>query len=211
MNMNKDLPDIEELFKSALEDNEEFPSSKVWDDIENILDKDDVILIRRKYENLKRISFLLFFLLLGISIYQLNNWHSKANLPIINKKFNPDQKIISTSIDKRMGISPDPNDKISLNSNTRAEAKNVKPLVNKNASGNYFKINVYGNRESKNLKQTAIGDTKRNNSAQNFDNANAIKSKENLFVKSTSPVETKNVIIKDTAGTTKVIGLLNRN
>ena len=46
--MKRNIPDIEDLFKSALDDNEEFPSSKVWDGIENILDKDDVITIKRK-------------------------------------------------------------------------------------------------------------------------------------------------------------------
>ena len=34
INMDKDLHNIEDLFKSALEDNEEMPSAKLWDAVD---------------------------------------------------------------------------------------------------------------------------------------------------------------------------------
>ncbi len=60
--MDRNLPDIEELFKSALENEEEMPEPKVWQAIEGILDKENVISIKKKYSNLKKVAFLLFFM-----------------------------------------------------------------------------------------------------------------------------------------------------
>lgn len=72
--MDTNLPDIEDLFKSALDDDEEAPSPKVWEKIDQILDKDEkvsLISLQKKYNNLKKAAFLLLFLLTGLSIYEL--------------------------------------------------------------------------------------------------------------------------------------------
>lgn len=68
--MDRNLPDIEKIFKSALEDEEEMPAPEVWTAIDNILDKDNVVSIKKKYENVKKVAFLLFFMLAGLSIYE---------------------------------------------------------------------------------------------------------------------------------------------
>ncbi|MEO5909231.1 MAG: outer membrane beta-barrel protein [Ginsengibacter sp.] len=67
--MDKNLPDIENLFKKALEGNEENPSQKAWDGIEKKLDKDNVVSIKKKYELLKKVALLLILLLAALSIY----------------------------------------------------------------------------------------------------------------------------------------------
>ncbi len=71
--MDKNLHEIEKLFLKELEGNEEFPSENVWDSIERKLDKDSVVSIKKKYDSLKKVSFLLVFLLTGLSIYVWKN------------------------------------------------------------------------------------------------------------------------------------------
>lgn len=84
--MDKNLQNIEDLFRDGLEDNEEVPSPQVWNGIDNTLDKDNVVSIRKKYTSLKRVALLLLFLLVGLSIYELSNRHNKNNLAKQNKE-----------------------------------------------------------------------------------------------------------------------------
>ena len=76
--MDNNLQNIEELFKSSLEGNEEMPLKKVWEAIDNRLDKEDISVIKKKYNTVRSISFLLLLLLLGFSLYELNN-HIRKN------------------------------------------------------------------------------------------------------------------------------------
>ena len=76
--MNRNLQNIEDLFRDGLEDNEEIPSVQVWDAIDNSLDKDNVVSIQKKYSSLKRVALLLLLLFLGLSIYELTNRHHNA-------------------------------------------------------------------------------------------------------------------------------------
>ena len=123
--MDKNLQNIEDLFREGLDDNEEMPSSNVWDGIDNRLDKDNVISIKKKYSNLKRIALLLLLLLIGFSLYELNYrrtnsgfaeknknaWNKETvtgnnnenqesvnkNIPASNSKKQPDSKNINTN------------------------------------------------------------------------------------------------------------------
>ncbi len=69
--MDKNLPDIEDLFKSALENEEEMPEPKVWNAIDNMLDKDNVISIKKKYNILKKVAFLLLVMVLWLGVYEI--------------------------------------------------------------------------------------------------------------------------------------------
>ena len=60
--MDRNLQNIEDLFRDGLEDNEEIPSVQVWDAIDNSLDKDNVVSIQKKYSSLKRVALLLLLL-----------------------------------------------------------------------------------------------------------------------------------------------------
>lgn len=67
--MDRNLQDIEDLFRSSLDDNEELPSKDVWTGVEQTLDKDNISFIKKKYSNLKRVAVVLVLLLSGLSIY----------------------------------------------------------------------------------------------------------------------------------------------
>ena len=47
--MNENLHNIDRLFKNAIEQHDETPSSEVWDAIDKKLDKNKVVSISRKY------------------------------------------------------------------------------------------------------------------------------------------------------------------
>ncbi|MBL0200302.1 MAG: hypothetical protein IPP81_09020 [Chitinophagaceae bacterium] len=76
--MDKNLHNIEDLFHAALDDNEETPSQNVWETVEKRLDKDNIVSIKRKYTNVKRIAILLLFLLVSFvlfDVYKMNTLH----------------------------------------------------------------------------------------------------------------------------------------
>ncbi|MFS8081908.1 MAG: hypothetical protein ACMG51_00540, partial [Ginsengibacter sp.] len=81
--MDKNLHNIEDLFRKMLDDNEEIPSQKAWDVIEKKLDKDNVVSIKKKYNFLKKITVLLVFLLAGLSIYV---WKNGEKIPLTANK-----------------------------------------------------------------------------------------------------------------------------
>jgi len=108
--MDKNLHDIEDLFRKGLEDNEEIPPEKTWGRIDKILDKDKIISINKKNAHLKQVVFLLVFLLAGLSIYYWNN----------RNKNNP-EKINSSSLDngeKAKNNTADLSSAIKKNTNT---------------------------------------------------------------------------------------------
>ena len=87
--MNKNLHDIDKLFKSALEQHEDIPSPGVWDAIDNKLDKNKVVDINKKYNQLKRIAILLFLLLSGVVFYEYNSHKSNKDIARKNPVQNP--------------------------------------------------------------------------------------------------------------------------
>ena len=88
--MDKNLHNIEDLFRKGLEDNEEMPPENTWDRIDKILDKDKIISIYKKYARLKWVAFLLLFFLVGVGMYfwnyRKNNSPEKKENVIINKE-----------------------------------------------------------------------------------------------------------------------------
>jgi hypothetical protein len=78
--MDKNLHHIEELFKSALDDNEAMPSAKVWNAVDNRLDKESIATIEKKYKSAKRLLLLLLLLLSGLGWYQLNSHFNKSSI-----------------------------------------------------------------------------------------------------------------------------------
>jgi len=69
--MSENLHDIDKLFKDSIEEHEEMPTEKVWDAIDNNLDKSNIVQIRRKYNNLKRLAVALLLLLLATIVYEI--------------------------------------------------------------------------------------------------------------------------------------------
>ena len=96
--MDKDLHEIEDLFKSGLENNKEIPSLQVWDSIDNRLDNDKVAVIQKKYQALKRLSLLLLLLVIGLGIYELTNTRKGDGLIKIKGK-NENSEILPVNDD----------------------------------------------------------------------------------------------------------------
>lgn len=71
--MNEPLHNIDKLFKDAIEPMEDNPSKDVWENIEAGLDKKSAEKYKRKFILFKRLSIALLFLLLSISLFEINN------------------------------------------------------------------------------------------------------------------------------------------
>lgn len=69
--MSENLHDIDKLFRDAIEGHEDMPGEKVWDAVDAGLDKSNVVHIKRKYNNLKRIAAVLLLLLLTVVGYEI--------------------------------------------------------------------------------------------------------------------------------------------
>ncbi len=74
--MNENLHDIDKLFRDTIGGHRDMPSTHVWESIDRQLDKTNVSLTTRKYNNLKRLSVAILLLLLGSIAYQV---HTKIN------------------------------------------------------------------------------------------------------------------------------------
>ena len=68
--MNKGLHDIDDLFRSALEENEETPSASVKESLLAHLDKNDAESYKKRFIAWKRAAILLLFLLAGFVLYE---------------------------------------------------------------------------------------------------------------------------------------------
>ena len=71
--MDENLQDTEELFYSNLEGQAEEPPVYAWDHISQTLDRDNLILIKKKYNRVKRLAAFLLLLLIGFSVYEINS------------------------------------------------------------------------------------------------------------------------------------------
>jgi len=69
--MNDDLHNIDDLFKKALEEHTELPSSAVWNSIDKNLDKKKVVSISKKYNTLKWVAAVLLLFSIGMAMYTI--------------------------------------------------------------------------------------------------------------------------------------------
>ncbi len=126
--MDENLHDIEDIFHSALNENEATPSQKAWEEIDKRLDKESVVSIKKKYTNLKRIAILLL-LLLGISVYEMNRINNRNNLTENNKLASENKNKSAQSKDKI------------LRESEGVTAKKSGDLENLNNSNNIYREN----------------------------------------------------------------------
>src|SRR5665647_1604263 len=82
--MNEDLHNLDNLFKKALEEHTELPSSTVWDNIDKRLDKNKVVSISKKYNNLKWAAAVLLLFSFGMAMYTLHIRTKNKELVIQN-------------------------------------------------------------------------------------------------------------------------------
>lgn len=83
--MNDDLHNIDDLFKKALEEHTELPSSTVWDNIDKSLDKKKVVSILKKYNKLKWAAAVLLLFSFGMAMY---TFHIRTNNKELVKQHN---------------------------------------------------------------------------------------------------------------------------
>ena len=103
--MDEDLHNIEDLFFEALDDIEEKASQSVWEGVERRLDKENIVSIKKKYTNIKRIAILLL-LLLGISLYEMNRIYNSNSLAKNGTAGHQNQRDSNQSIDKANDVKP---------------------------------------------------------------------------------------------------------
>jgi len=70
--MSEDLHNIDDLFRKALEENQELPAQSVWDNIDKTLDKKKVVSISKKYYKLKWAAAVLLLFSIGMAMYTLH-------------------------------------------------------------------------------------------------------------------------------------------
>ena len=73
--MDENLHTTEDLFYTNLDGHAEPPPPAAWDHISQTLDRDNLILIKKKYNRVKRFAALLLMLLIGFSVYEINSSH----------------------------------------------------------------------------------------------------------------------------------------
>lgn len=83
--MDENLHDIDKLFRDPIEEHEEMPSGKVWNAIDNNLDKSNIVSIKKKYNNLKKLAVALLLLLLGTIVYEVQTSKTPEKNVTVNK------------------------------------------------------------------------------------------------------------------------------
>ena len=148
--MNENLHDIDKLFKSAIEQHQDTPSPAVWDNIDNKLDKSNVIDISKKYNNLKRVAAVLLLLLSGVAVYEYRSYRLKQDFARNNPAPN---QIKANSPEKTGAITTDSNASLAIHNvpatpSTNGTQRNgstgnvvrVKPVDTTTGSGNNHPI-----------------------------------------------------------------------
>ena len=124
--MDENLQNIEDLFHSALKDNEETPSQNVWEVVDKRLDKDNLISIKRKYTNVKRIAAILLLMLASFALYEINTTHTNDDLAKNNNSDSKNKKILNKINDKGLNEKTTPNTAIVIDTtNTNNKKKEI--------------------------------------------------------------------------------------
>ena len=84
--MSEDLHNMDDLFRKALEENQELSSQSVWDNIDKTLDKKKVVSISKKYNKLKWVAAALLLFSLGMAMYTLHIRKQNRELVKQNKE-----------------------------------------------------------------------------------------------------------------------------
>ena len=185
--MDENLHNIENLFRDGLEGNEELPSLNVWNGIDNTLDKDNVVSIKKKYTTMKRVAILLLLLVLGFSVYELSIRHNSEGIAKGNRN-DSNNEAINKSNDRETVLpsttqSKNPIDSISLNNKDKGNSPVYNSISNKNTANNNPPIQSGNNiiTENKNASNT------NSNSSTQKDNVDKNSSVDNTIADNIVP------------------------
>jgi Outer membrane protein beta-barrel domain len=116
--MDKNLHQIEDLFYSALEDNEALPSKAVWNELDKQLDKEKIVSIHRRYEQLKKIALILLLLFAGYVLFDL-----------LDKRFASHKLGACNAVVPDASVKFATKDKVNVTTVAKVHGKKDKPLV----------------------------------------------------------------------------------
>lgn len=221
--MDKDLHNIEELFRSSLNENEEeIPSKNVWDAVDKQLDKDNVISIKRKYTFLKRIAVLLL-LLLSIALFELNTSYKNNGSLAKNKNTGEESESKSnkkndTDINNTTKINAAAAmDKAHNNTNKKQNPTISNPLHNDKKSTNDKKVVTINSHTLQKQNSTEIITAEKDNSNNQSSGRLTRKKKINtslayhIKIKNSTPSEDKQLLVQNNAEGDIFPSLRNRN
>ena len=72
--MSENLHNIDDLFKKALEENDEEPSPQIWDKLDRHLDKKNVVHINKKYRRVKWVAAASILFICAMGMYTFYNY-----------------------------------------------------------------------------------------------------------------------------------------
>ena len=150
--MNENLHNIDKLFKTAIEDHEELPSTDVWNNIDKGLDKKNVVSIQRKYYVLKRVAVAVFIFGFVASVFAIyyngryKNSPSQTGIRAVNE-----QTTVKTKDKPSEGTQNNITDK---RNESKEDLSSSKP--NESTSTNTKVVNVATSFSSSNSNATAL-------------------------------------------------------
>lgn len=119
--MDKDLHNIDDIFKKAHQRYTEEPSEAAWKKISAVLDKDDAEKYKKRFIGWKRIAIVLLLLLSGLMIYETGIiTNGKEGFGVADKKNTADSVAVNTQ--------PSAEDK-SAENNPRLNKREASPIV----------------------------------------------------------------------------------
>jgi hypothetical protein len=98
--MSENLHNIDDLFKKAIDEHSDMPSSTVWDAIDKQLDKKKVVSISKKYNKLKWVAAVLLLVSVGMAMYTLQTRMKNKEL-VKQNNLNKSKNNKENNIDKR--------------------------------------------------------------------------------------------------------------
>jgi hypothetical protein len=133
--MNDDLRNIDDLFKKALEEHTEIPSSAVWDNIDKSLDKKKVVSLSKKYNKLKWAAAVLLLFSFGMAMYTV---HIRIKNKELVKQHNAGKNLENQKTHTKN--SPEDSSNLSQKNNNGIEKGKVNRGLNKQEKHNNTRV-----------------------------------------------------------------------
>jgi hypothetical protein len=152
--MSENLHNIDDLFKKAIDEHSDMPSSAVWDAIDKQLDKKKVVSISKKYNKLKWVAAVLLLVSVGMAMYTLQTRMKNKEL-VKQNKLNKSKNNKENNIDKRSTLEIKPEaekEKNNIPASDSSNGNNDATVTNKTSADESLASNP--DQQSKKLSQT---------------------------------------------------------
>lgn len=144
--MSENLHNIDKLFRDGIDNHEDLPGENLWDGIDAALDKNNVVSIKRKYNNLKRVAAILLLMLVTVAAYEIFKPKPSGSEMAAEKNNTP----ANTS---NKGAADNNNTANNTATQNSGDAKTVNnaALNNENTAANTTAANTVSGRDSKSV------------------------------------------------------------